>query len=706
MRTADNVRTLWETGTQLTLQFMPLDKALSKGFGLLRKGAKKAVALRSAKGVEGRINAAVESAAESSAGRGASRYSNGYNRNNVLDSFKKGYEAGSSVGESMGLGGPGSIVAGTVTGSARATGHMLKKIDPELGKWANSIEESLMFKYQKVIDKLTPESTIGKLAAKYGVRVAKNDIASRMSEASEEAVQYLNSKKDFAKLYGYDGMDFGDAIINDFEQGKRVANAYLSLLGLTNSELKNDKEFWNNAKGGFALGSFNPGVSQFVNVYRSASDVVKEYKASQAILSNGVVSREVDRLNRAANVEFAKETMNGRGDAAIQVLEGLKDSDSRRENPNFSQEDYDEKIQDARGIVTLTNNEDVREMLEGMGIKYGSHGYAVAVSDLYALNQQRKANMQEFVQNQTALNQLYNGEEFSKKIDEFVENATSDPIAMTRMSQAQAEAGEKAVKKAKEEDEKNGVDTTTDEYKAHLDEVRKQAHDDYAQRYKQNARNSAITVVRQIAKANALLRLRAQSNSISDVFDYIERKTGLKTKRPDAKIVDGSISKQLQQLKNDMAKVFKDLNPNATDEQFLQYIQNLQKQFPIDTKQFEDLELTGAMIQADGEVINKYSDHAYGKNNKKNYPRRVDAIIKANEENERINWMVSDIYSGDAVNKLNDIIDEEEAKEAAEEAKKRAEAEAELKKKKTSENPVDKAVTPKEDLSSKLAKNK
>ena len=280
LRTADNVRTMWETGTQLTLQFMPLDKALSKGFGLLRKGAKKAVALRSAKGVEGRINAAVESATESTAGRGASRYSNGYNRNNVIDSFKKGYEAGSSVGESMGLGGAGSVVAGTVTGSARATGHMLKKIDPELGKWANSIEENLMFKYQKVIDKLTPESTIGKLAVKYGVRTAKNDIASRMSESSEEAVQYLNSKKDFAKLYGYDGMDFGDAIISDFEQGKRVANAYLSLLGLTNSELQNDKEFWNSAKGGFALGSFNPGVSQFVNVYRSASDVLKEYKAS------------------------------------------------------------------------------------------------------------------------------------------------------------------------------------------------------------------------------------------------------------------------------------------------------------------------------------------------------------------------------------------------------------------------------------------
>ena len=398
--------------------------------------------------------------------------------------------------------------------------------------------------------------------------------------------------------------------------------------------------------------------------------------------------------------------MNGRGDAAIQVLEGLRDSDSRRENPNFTQEDYDEKISDARGIISLTNNNDVREMLEGMGIKYGSHRYAVAVADLYNLNQQRKANLQELVQNQTALQQLYEGEDFAKKIDEFVENATSDPIATRKMSQAQAEAGEKAVKKAIEEDKKNGVDVTTEEYKAHLDEVRKQVHDDYAQRYKQNAKNSAITVVRQIAKANALLKLRAQSNSISDVFDYIERKTGLKTKRPDAKIVNDSISKQIQQLKKEMSSIFKDLSPDATDEQFLQYIQKLQQQFPIDTKQFEDLELAGAMIQADGDVINKYANHAYGKNNKKNYPRRVDAIIKANEENERINWMVADIYSGDAVNKLNDIIDDEEAKEAAEEAKKRAEAEAELQKKKSTKNPVDEVVAPKEDLNSKLAKNK
>ena len=49
-------------------------------------------------------------------------------------------------------------------------------------------------------------------------------------------------------------------IVTDFLQGARVSKAYLSLLGLTNSELKNDAEFWANVKGGFALGALYTGT--------------------------------------------------------------------------------------------------------------------------------------------------------------------------------------------------------------------------------------------------------------------------------------------------------------------------------------------------------------------------------------------------------------------------------------------------------------
>ena len=64
----------------------------------------------------------------------------------------------------------------------------------------------------------------------------REGLASAMSEGAEEGVQYLNSKEDFAKKYGWNAPSIGDIIANDFIQGSRVAKAYLSVLGLADSE--------------------------------------------------------------------------------------------------------------------------------------------------------------------------------------------------------------------------------------------------------------------------------------------------------------------------------------------------------------------------------------------------------------------------------------------------------------------------------------
>jgi hypothetical protein len=54
----------------------------------------------------------------------------------------------------------------------------------------------------------------------------------------------LNSKEDFAGKYGWAGMSLGDWITNDLHQGGRVLDAYLSLVGLGNSPLLDDEEYW------------------------------------------------------------------------------------------------------------------------------------------------------------------------------------------------------------------------------------------------------------------------------------------------------------------------------------------------------------------------------------------------------------------------------------------------------------------------------
>jgi hypothetical protein len=44
---------------------------------------------------------------------------------------------------------------------------------------------------------------------------------------------------------------------------------------------------------------------------------------------------------------------------------------------------------------------------------------------------------------------------------------------------------------------------------------------------------------------------------------------------------------------------------------------------------------------------------------KDKYGRRVDAIIEANQRNQRIDWAINEIANGDAVNKLSEVFAEE-----------------------------------------------
>lgn len=99
----------------------------------------------------------------------------------------------------------------------------------------------------------------------------------------EEGGQYINSTKDFASRYGYDGMTFFEGVANDMETGSRVAESYLALLGIGRSELLDDAEYWRNVQGGFALGASNPGISQIVTGYNTVKGTKDTWSAYDAI---------------------------------------------------------------------------------------------------------------------------------------------------------------------------------------------------------------------------------------------------------------------------------------------------------------------------------------------------------------------------------------------------------------------------------------
>jgi len=135
----------------------------------------------------------------------------------------------------------------------------------------------MMHKYQHIYDKLLPQGTFRNVLAKYGVHIASNALVNSMQEGTEEGVQYLNSLQDYASKYGYDGMSWGDLIMNDIKQGGRVTEAYASLFGLNNSQLYDDTEFWNNVKGGFALGGGHSGLIQLAG---NTASGIREYNTN------------------------------------------------------------------------------------------------------------------------------------------------------------------------------------------------------------------------------------------------------------------------------------------------------------------------------------------------------------------------------------------------------------------------------------------
>lgn len=674
-RQADNVRTMWETGQQTMLQVMPIDKVLSATFKLARNKAKSIISLRGSNAASGEINASIQSGVRN-ATHDASRYANGFRRGNTLDSFREGYNAASEAAEAAGMGGAGSIYYGVLGGTTRASAHLLKKANPEFGVWANNVEEMLMHKYQYVIDKLTPESGWSKLAVRYGLRAIPRMLKQSLSEGSEEGVQYLNSKQDFASAYGYDGADFGELISNDMELGSRVASAYLSLLGMGKSELYDDQEFWNNVKGGFALGAHNPGIAQIGTMYSSIHGAMQEMGATEAITRFAIVNREQERLNRVSNIALAREAMSGRGRAVVEELERMQQADSRRETPRFQQEWYDEKIEDANRIHNLANDKGLRAKLERNGIQYGTDRYAVAIADLYDLHRQAEANNEEYKQTETELDKAYQSKELNEELDKVVnDNIATNTEFSAKLNRAQSEAANQAQIALETEAAQNGEDINSEEFKEIVELERKHAQDEVLEQFKNRRKKELIRNIRNLTQGKAILKIMAQSNSIKDVFDFIENKTGLRTKRPDAKIIEEFIRTKIKNLKSSLHAVDEKFDENSTDEQTLEYLNKIE--LPnANIENIEDLELASNMIAVDASITKTYMsllDESPKKGedgSKSKYGRRVDAIIEANDRNEKLNWFVNDAYSGDAVNKLNDVLEEELRKEFEEALKK------------------------------------
>lgn len=631
--------------------------------------------------------------------------------------LKGSFSKGAVIGEMAGFGVAGEVIGGSAYTLGKAAAKLgVEKLPAGTRNLFRSIEQKVMHKYQDVYDKLLPKSKFGKAAAIYGARSARIASASMMSEAAEEAAQYLNSKEDYAAKYGWGGMSIADAIFNDIYQGARIFNSYGALLGITESELLNDAEYWTNAQGGFALGGIHTGT------IRAASEIYNAYReipVHAAILESAVMNRELDKKDRASNVEFAKQAMRRRTAETLSVLDWMQKNDSRREEPMFTEEDYAEKRKAAERIGQMTQNKVIRSKLEAKGFVYGTEEYANAVADLYSIEQQAQQNRDEQRDKSNSIIGYYNSKEYQEEADAIVEQYLNSDFEETMgVSAAMITAGNEAVAAEIKRATEAGEDTSTSDFKKHLQTIRKDAQEAHNKQIRATYRNSVLETSHIAHKLQSLIKLRQQHKSINDFFSFIQDKFNLRPKRGDAKLITQNVDEQIREAKEQLRGLYEEFDPELSDEAVLEFIENL----PIvraHSDEIERREISTAMLKADEAVIRKHADmfeeglvrtpdgkyqynprqykaqkersnklleqlrkkeltfeqymeqlnhapaaEAYVEEEVKNnpYSRRIKAIMDARKDDESLEHMMHDIEYGDGVVKILEELEKEDTK--------------------------------------------
>ena len=779
----DNMRTMAEMPVQLGVQFVTPVKPLAKGTWTAIKDGVKAGKRAIYKNLLGKTivddagNLAVRAAEESAesaavnAARQVEKYSNGYAKSRSLkEAFKKGYGAGSTIGESAGFGYGGSVVGGSVLGSANAATYLAKKALPENLRHAiDDIGERAMYKFQHIYDKIAPKQW-QKLALAYTGNTVARGLASAMSEGAEEGVQYLNSKEDFAKKYGWNAPSIGDIIANDFVQGSRVAKAYLSVLGLADSELKDDKEFWSNVKGGFSMGFMNPMGMVLPGNIRGA---YRQYKANDFITQNAIMDREFSNIERSNNADIVKHITSGgfklsgnnKTQELIQALQQAKEHDSRRESPMYTAEQYDEQIQHINQLAATANNKNIRATLEAKGIKYGTERYAHAVADINNLYDQQKENAEQRESIDRSINAEYSSNEFKKSVQDVADRYLNDVSNQMEISRRNVDAGHEAVKAEIESAKKAGIDTETEQFKEHLKNVKQEAQDANDKRSKEAINEYVEEKTKAVNTLKAALTLKAQLNTIEDYFKFASEKLGLKTNRADAKLIHGHVQKYIDNAKEHLKKF--DVDLGSTDEDALNALEQIDdvskhssdglqhsiigsimlsadkavtdgylSQFNYGmvknkdgkvvynptvfrARQKRSNKLTSAILSGDKEAIEKEMQNSKVEDaiqdddavSKDSYAKRVDAIIDTKYRQDTTNWLAEEVVEGDAPVRLYEQYNDELRKQAEEDAKEDHQAAQEstvgnLDEASNEENVEDTKQQRQERLNSKLAENK
>lgn len=569
-----------------------------------------------------------------------------------------------------------------------------------------------------------------KMLNKYGINTVRKSIIDRASEGNEEIVQQLNANaaEEFAKTYGYGSADLLSLAFQDMAHSKEVSNFYFGMWGLTESELYNDMEMLSNWRGGVAIGGMHPMVA--MNIYHAANDIKNTVQVKDAIMHSALLNREEGKMNRASNAVISDQISKGRYNQLTTEIQQLREADLKRERPRFGEQYWNDLQSNVERISALVNNKQIEQQYRLKGINKGTEQYNVAIADRANIEQQLTANRKAQQEAEVRLQQIYGQQGYQNQVEQAVnrQEQSRDPmLTAINAATAKTKAIESYVNR-KVEEYKKSLDTAAlpqeevEKSVAKYKESIKDEANEYGERFVENSQKEEharhINNFQRNSEAHnrmkALLTLKAKMNSIDDIFKFAHDKLGLKTVRPDAKLLSANIDKQIARAKQSLAKAYKNFNEKSTDEQTLQFLNNFSESVGFNDNEIQELEQARAMYTANESLLNstlsihtegitrddngnleynpdelryqrkqaelkqklgdKYKSEEHTRaaakdGSKSKLNDRITKIIDANKQNENIDWMLSDIYSGDAVTKLTEDYQNDMLKAAEEDIK-------------------------------------
>lgn len=569
-----------------------------------------------------------------------------------------------------------------------------------------------------------------KMLKKYGINTVRSGLIDRASEGNEEIVQQLNANaaEEFAKTYGYGSADLLSLAFQDMAYSKQVSDFYKGMFGLGESELYNDMEMLSNWRGGFAMGGMHPMVA--MNIYHAVNDIKNTVQVKDAIMHSALLDREQGKMNRASNAVISDQISNGRYNQLTTEIQQLREADLKRERPRFGEQYWNDLQSNVERISTLVNNKQIEQQYRLKGINKGTEQYNVAIADRANIEQQLTANRKAQQEAEVRLQQIYGQQGYQNQVEQAVnrhEQSRDPMLTAINAATAKTKAIESYVNR-KVEEYKKSLDTAAlpqeevEKSVAKYKESIKDETNEYGERFVENSQKEEharhINNFQRNSEAHnrmkALLTLKAKMNSIDDIFKFAHDKLGLKTVRPDAKLLSANIDKQIARAKQSLAKAYKNFDEKSTDEQTLQFLNNFSESVGFNDNEIQELEQARAMYTANESLLNStLSIHTEGVTRDNNgnleynpdelrYQRkqaelkqklgdkykpeehtraaakdgsksklneRITKIIDANKQNENIDWMLSDIYSGDAVTKLTEDYQNDMLKAAKEDVK-------------------------------------